>query len=254
MPRSYDGLSVWVLCASILFCVVAHAEENRSFPSPTPTGKMAETEKELRGLLQEAEKRPLDAGLQCRIAKLYTRLIPSSDSKSTKREFARKAVAAAEEAVRIDPNDSASRLTLAIALGRAAQLESPRTQVEMSKRIQEEAAMATRLNPKEDFAWHVLGRWNYELANFNPLLKSIGEVIYGKFPDATNEKAAECFRTAIAVGPPRVIHHVEYGRTLLALGQRTEARKQLERGLALPSSDPEDNEAKLLGRALLEGL
>jgi tetratricopeptide (TPR) repeat protein len=244
-----------ILSSNMIFFAMARSEESGALPTQSaPIGKISDSQAELERLLQQAAMRPLDAGLQCRIAKLYTRLIPEAGSKSAKREMAGLAVAAAEEAVRIDPDDSASRLTLAISLGRAAQLESPRTQVEMSKRIQEEAAMATRLNPREDYAWHVLGRWNYELANFNPLLKSMGEVIYGKFPDASNEKAAECFRTAIAVGPPRVIHHVEYARTLLALGQRAEARKQLERALALASSEPEDEEAKGQGRKLLEGL
>jgi len=239
----------------MIFFAMARSEESRPLPEQTaPIGKFSASRAELQRLLQQAANRPSDAGLQSRIAKLYTRLISEADSKSAKRGMAELAVAAAEAAVRIDPEDAANRLTLAISLGRAAQLESPRKQVEMSKRIQEEAAMATRLNSGEDYAWHVLGRWNYELANFNPLLKSIGEVIYGKFPAATNEKAAECFRTAIAVGPPRVIHHVEYARTLLALGQRAEARKQLERGLALASSEPEDDEAKLKGRKLLEGL
>jgi Flp pilus assembly protein TadD len=100
----------------------------------------------------------------------------------------------------------------------------------------------------------VLGRWNYELANFNAALRFLAQAIYGKFPEASNERAAECFRRAISLRPQRVIHHIELGRTYAALGRKEEARAELEKGLSLPSREKDDDETKARGRKALAAL
>ncbi len=197
---------------------------------------------------------PNDADILHRLAKQHVLLMKEEQSRSKQKAIGRQALEAAERAVKLAPENAQARLSLAIVLGQLALLESPRRQIEMSRRIREEAEAATRLDPGEDFAWHVLARWNYELANLNPLLKSFAEVIYGKFPDASNENAAKYFRMAIASGPPRVIHHIEYGRTLVALGKKDEARQHLELGLSLPSKTKDDEETKTRGQQVLKSL
>jgi len=154
-------------------------------------------------VLREADRLwPNHAAILHRMAKQYVLLMADQKSKAEKKVLGRKALEAAERAVTLQPNDAQARLSLAIVLGQMALLESPRRQIEMSRRIHEEAEAATRLDPEEDYAWHVLARWNYELANLNPLLKSFAEVIYGKFPDASNKNAAN-----ISAWPlPRGLH------------------------------------------------
>jgi tetratricopeptide (TPR) repeat protein len=205
-------------------------------------------------LLEADRLWPNDAGILHRVAKQHVLLIGQEKSNAGKTARGRSAMEAAERAVKLAPDNAQARLSLAIVLGQLALMESPRRQIEISRRIREEAEAATRLDPDEDYAWHVLARWNYELANLNPLLKSFAEVIYGKFPDASNENAAGYFRKAIAAGPPRVIHHVEYGRALIALGRIDEARQHLELGLSMPSKNKDDAESKVRGRKALGSL
>ena len=114
----------------------------------------------------------------------------------------------------------------------------------MSRLIRQEAETAARLDPKNDYAWHVLGRWNYELANFNPFLKALAQAIYGKLPDASNEKAVEYFSKAIALQPRRVAHHLELGRAYLALGEKQKAREKFNKGLSLTSTEKDDDNNK----------
>ena len=98
------------------------------------------------------------------------------------RNWAESALDAAKRAVAADPNNAQAHLSLAIVYGRIALNEPPRRKIEMSRLIKQEAETAARLDPKNDYAWHVLGRWNYEIANFNPLLKALAQAIYGKIP------------------------------------------------------------------------
>jgi tetratricopeptide (TPR) repeat protein len=194
---------------------------------------------------------PNDAEILRRIAKQYSLLVVSELRSPANRDLARKAVDYGRRAVKSDPGNAIAHLSLAICYGKAAFLESARRRIEMSRLIREEADTALRLDPELDYAWHVLGRWNYELANFNAALKFLASAIYGKLPDASNERAAECFEKAVALQPDRVIHHVELGRTYLALGRKQAALAELKIGLSLPSREKDDNETKDRARKAL---
>ncbi|MEI8311574.1 MAG: hypothetical protein WCH98_12540 [Verrucomicrobiota bacterium] len=197
---------------------------------------------------------PGDVEILRRIAKQYSQQMVSESRSPENRELARKALDYARRAVKCDPGNANARLSLAICYGKAAFLEGARRRIEMSRLIRAEAEAAIRLDPGLDYAWHVLGRWNFELANFNAALRFLAEAIYGKFPDASNARARECFEKAVAIQPDRVIHHVELGRTYAALGQKREALAELKKGLSLPSREKDDNESKERARKAIAAL
>lgn len=203
----------------------------------------------------EAEKQqPDDADVLRRISKQYAQLMSDADSREEKQELGDKALDYGLRAKKAGPQNDQARLGLAVCYGKVAFLKSGREQVEYSRLIKEEVDAALALNPKDDLAWHVLGRWNYELANFNAALKFIAQTIYGKFPDASNERAVECFEKAVALNSDRVINQVELGRALAAVGRKDEARAALQRGLDLPSREKDDDESKARARKALTSL
>lgn len=205
-------------------------------------------------VLQEADRRsPRQADILFRLAKHYDRLSRQAAPGTADRLLAA-SHDAATRAVEADPANAQARLALAIASGRLARKESPRRQIELSRLIQSEAEEAVRLDPDNDIAWHVLARWNFEMATINPVLRKLAQAIYGKLPAASTARAEFCFRQAIAVGPPRVMHHVEYGLMLAALGRKKDARKQLEIGINLPPKDQEDEESQKRARQALDRL
>ena len=204
--------------------------------------------------LKVDEQMPNDAEILRRLAKQYAQLMLDARSSSEKRQLGEKALDAAKRAVTAGPNNSQAHLALAIVYGRIAFSEPARRKIEMSRLIREEAETAVRLDPKNDNAWHVLGRWNYEVANFNPILKALAQAVYGRLPDASNEKAVEYFSKAIVLQPRRVAHHLELGRVYLALGQKQNARQQFDKGLSLPSTEKEDENNKQRARETLRQL
>jgi len=202
--------------------------------------------------LQAAELREADAELLRRMAKQLAQQISDTASISERRRLGREAVELAERAVELSPDNANARLALAISYGRLAQYENPRTKMELSRRIEEEARIAARLDPGLDYAWHVLGRWHYEVVSLNVALRSIAQLVYGRLPEASLEQAVEYLERAKNVGPPRVVHHVELGRAYLAMGRVEEGRRQIQAGLSLPSKEKDDNETKERGRAALQ--
>jgi tetratricopeptide (TPR) repeat protein len=203
----------------------------------------------------DAEKLdPRNADLLRRIAKQYAELMPETTSPAAKREAGEKALAYAKRAAELDPRDAKVQLSLAICYGRLAPLLDNKTKIAYSKLVKQHVDAAIQLDPTDDYAWHVLGAWNYELANLNAVLRALAGAIYGRLPAASNERAVECFQKSIEVGPPRVSHHVELGRTYAAMGKKDLARAEITKGLALPSREKDDEETKARGREALKKL
>ena len=232
--------------------------------SAEPVGDMLKMGAELEAKQRHAEAvevylkaeslRPQDAEILLRIAGQYSRQVVGESRSPENRQLAGKALEYSERAVKLDPTKAKAHLSLAIAYGKVAFLESPQLQIEMSRLIRDEAETAIRLDPRLDDAWYVLGRWNYELASLNPALKLVASAIYGKLPDASNERAAECFEKAMAIRPDRVTYHVELGRAYAALGQNAKALTELREGLSLPARDDEDRQSQDRARTALKAL
>ncbi len=211
--------------------------------------------KEALAVYLEADRiEPNNAEVLHRIAKEYGLSMGDATSSAEKKAFAQKSLDYAKFAVGADANNAKAHLALAIAYGRIAPLLDNKTKIAYSKKVKEEADKALALDPKDDLTYHVLGAWNYELANLGTVLKAIAQLVYGKLPAASNDEAARCFRKAIELAPTRLASHVELGRTFAAMDLTDQARDELNRGIALPSREKDDEESKERARAALKKL
>jgi tetratricopeptide (TPR) repeat protein len=202
-----------------------------------------------------AEKlKPDDAALLVKISRQYALRMNGLPDKAGKTASGRKALSYAERAVALAPNQSDPHLAVAICLGKLTPFMGNREMVEASKQIKISAEKAVKLDPKNDYAWHLLGRWHQSLANIGGATRALAGIIYGRLPAASNETAVECFRKAIALNPDRLVHFVELGRTYGMMGREAEAKRYLERGLAMPDRERDDPETKQRGRASLKQL
>jgi len=201
----------------------------------------------------EADKlQPGDAEILRRIAKQYAQQM--ADAGTEVHELGDKALDYAKRAVKADPGNAQAHLSLAIVYGKVSCLKPAKQRMQDSKLIRDEAQRAVDLDPRNDLAWHVLGRWNYEVANLSAPVKFFAETLYGKLPDASNEKALECLEKAVALNPDRLLNQAELGRALAAAGRKDEARAVLEKALRMPSREKDDDETKERARKALDAL
>jgi hypothetical protein len=212
------------------------------------------TQAALECYLQAEKITPNDSDVLYRMAREYAELMPDQNSEAEKQRLGETALGYAQRAVAGDPHNAHAQLALAICYGRLAKFQDDRTKIDYSRKIKENAEEALRLDPKLDYADFVLGDWNYEMANLNPVLRWLAEIIYGQLPDASNAMAAAYFQHAIALAPQRVAHHIELGRTYAAMGKPDLARTEIERGLALPILEKDDETMKQRGRDVLAAL
>jgi len=206
-------------------------------------------------VLLDAEKiAPNNAEVLWRIARQNGLSMDDVADKNGKRDRAQKALEFAKKAVAADGNNANAHLALAVSYGRVAPFLDNKTKIAYSKLVKEEADKALKLDSSNDLCYHVLGAWNYEMANLNSVLRLIASAVYGSFPPASNEAAVEDFKKAAALNPNRLANFVELGRSYAALKQNALAAENLKKGLSMPNREKDDEASKERAREALKKL
>jgi tetratricopeptide (TPR) repeat protein len=198
--------------------------------------------------------KPNDADLLRKISKQYVEMVLDAPSKKEKLRLAQLGYDTALQAKKLAPNDPEVRVTVAIAAGRLAFYSEPRRRLELSSVVRSESAESVKLDPRFALGWHVLGRWNYEIANLNPLLRVVAEAVYGKMPPASNDEAIRALQKAVDLEPNNALFHAELGRAYLAAGKQAEAKRELQKSLTLPRRTRDDAGAQDRAKQALRGL
>jgi tetratricopeptide (TPR) repeat protein len=211
-----------------------------------------QSDEALKSYLPAEKLEPKNASLLVKISRQYVLKMNDLPQKAAKIATCRTGLAYAERAVAAAPSECDPHLSVAICLGKLTPYLSNRESIEASRQIKTSADKAVKFNPKNDYAWHILGRWHQALANIGGASRMLAGVIYGTLPTASNDTAVQCFQKAMALNPKRLIHVVELGRTYAMMGRKAEAKKYLEMGLAMPNKEKDDPETKQRARASLK--
>ena len=190
-----------------------------------------------------------------RLARIESMLAEDASGEDGRRLVAA-AVEHAREAVKIAQDSAAGHLELAVALGRQALKEGPKTQLSLSREIRSEVDRTLALDPAQGRAWHVLAMWNRKLASLNFIERAVAKTVLGGVPKgASMENAVADLQKAIELEPAYVNHRLELGRTFMQLKRTSEARRELERAVALPpAGSPLDPKYQAEARELLARL
>ncbi len=190
-----------------------------------------------------------------RLARIESMLAEDTSGEDGRRLVAA-AVEHAREAVKTAPDSAAGHLELAVALGRQALKEGPKTQLSLSREIKSEVDRTLALDPAQGRAWHVLALWNRKLASLNFVERTVAKTVLGGVPKgASMENAVADLQKAVELEPAYLNHRLELGRTFLQLKRPGEARRELERAITLPPvGSPLDSKYQAEARELLARL
>jgi len=211
-------------------------EELKRLEALRDTGNFALILEELEALHAE---HPGHAGILWRMARTRTDVARRVEDEDHQQALFRRALGEATTAVRLDPESSNAHLTKAVCAGRLALVEGTRRRVELSREMRTHADHAITLDQTNDLAYHVRGRWHYEIAGLGWAARTVMRIVYGGLPDASYAQAEDDYRQAIAL-QDRVVHRYELGRVLQALGRTSEAKEQYQKTIAMPYGDVTD--------------
>ena len=202
-----------------------------------------------------AEKlEPENVRILVRIARQYRHLMADAPVRQEKLRLGGVALDYSRRAAALAPNDAEAQLSIAISYGKMLPLMSVKQQLQASRQIKTSVDKALKLDPRNDLAWHVLGRWHRVLSDVSLLKRGLASVIYGKLPQTTTDEAVKCFKKAIEINPHRLMHYIELGRAYAQMGRIVEARQLIEKGLSMPDVEKDDPETKRRGRETLTKL
>lgn len=158
----------------------------------------------------------------------------------------------AESALKVDPNNSEANCVMAIALGRSSMSKSGKEKIVNAKEIKKHVDAAIANDPQNFKAWHVLGRWQYEISNLNSLERGLVKVLYGGLPPATIKQSITAFEKARALRPEFVLNYFEMAKAYKDNNNKAKAIAYLQLMFTLPNQTEDDPAIKEKGRALLK--
>jgi tetratricopeptide (TPR) repeat protein len=178
-----------------------------------------------------------NVGVLLRVSKQYSDQIDEAKSVAVAEKVAQKSIDYAQRALSMDPKNAKAHLSVAVAYGRLSGFVGDKTKLEYSRIVKDETGRSIELDPNDDFAWYVLGRWNAAVASVGGMVKLMANLVYGGMPAASNEEAAKCLKKAVELAPQRLMHHAELARVYKAMGKTGLATKEWQAVLAAPASD-----------------
>jgi tetratricopeptide (TPR) repeat protein len=159
------------------------------------------------------------------------------------------AASAEKTALKLRENSADAHFQLARALGKVALFKGIFNSIGIAKQVKAEAAKALELDSLHDGAWHILGRWNREIAKKPKLFRAplgLG---------AANKKDAIAYmQKAVALNPNLINHRLEMGITYQEYDMLPEAREEYGKCLSLPGQGPVDVKYKEEAKKYLAGM
>ncbi len=244
----------WVWIFAVLSAVLRAADVAALMQDAAAAEQRFDAKTALQLYLQADAAKPNDALILQKIARQYSDLAIDLPDAAEQRRACDQALDYAKRAYALAPKDPENPLSLAICYAKIGFYSDLRTKVENSRLVKKYAEEALALNPNEDFAHHVLGQWNYEVASVGAAKLFLVRLIYGGLPPASTAEGVRQLRRAVELAPDIPAHHAQLGLALLADGQREAGERELQRALALPRKLKYDDEAKRTARLTLEKL
>jgi tetratricopeptide (TPR) repeat protein len=152
----------------------------------------------------------------------------------------------------MDEGRAESHKWYGILIARVGELEGKKQTILNSYEVKEHTLKAIELDPDDDGNYHVMGRWNFKLADLSWVERKIAGIIYAKPPKASFEKAAEYFQQAIELEPNDIRNHVWLGKTYEALDDAEAAKNSYNAALAMTAENDSDRILQKEAQELLD--
>ena len=158
----------------------------------------------------------------------------------------------AQQAIRVNANSSEANFVMAFALGRIALISSGDERINAVKDIKKYAEKAIRLDPANYKAYHVMGRWHYEVSNLNSVERWLLKVAYGSMPASTLQMSIQNYEKSRQLNPGFLVNYLELAKAYRRNDQTKKAIDLLNIMMKLSPTSSNDGTIKAEGRKLIE--
>lgn len=168
--------------------------------------------------------------------------------------YFRSGYAYAQRAYRIDSTNSNANVVMAFSLARLALDQNGKERVVSANEIRRYAEQAIHDDPSNFKAYHILGRWHYEVSNLNFLERTLARWFFGSLPESSLSESIACLEKSRALRPDFMLNYFELARAYHREGRNDRAMALLTQMEKLPDQMYDDRTVRAEGKQLLERL
>lgn len=195
---------------------------------------------------------PTNLGALCRSSDLCSRIGHRQTDRAKKTEYFSQAKTYAEAALKVNPYSPEANFVMAVAMGRMAMLTSGKEKIQYVNEIKRYAETTLKYDPNNFKAYHVLGKWHYEVSNLNSFERSMARLLFGGLPKATLQDAINFYEKSRSLEPNFSINYLELAKAYRRNNEEKKAIDLLVKLQSLPNKIEDDVRIKKEGRELLE--
>lgn len=160
----------------------------------------------------------------------------------------------AESAIKTCGKCADGYYAMSVAMGQLALTAPNKDKIEAVKAIKSNAEKALQYNPQHGRAWHVLGKWHYEVDGLNVVERTAVKLMYGGLPPASIEQSISAYEKARQLEPYFVLNYLELAKAYKRAGRKQQAIAILQKLPSIPNQTADDNRIKAEGKTLLKEL
>ncbi len=192
----------------------------------------------------------LDALYKC--SELCSRIGAREKNETKKQEYYDQAMSYAQKMLKFYPQSEHTYVAMAIAMGKQALSKSGKEKIQFVRDIKANAEKALQINNANYKAWHVMGKWNYEMTQLNFMERAIVKVFFGGLPDASLKSSILAYRQAEKLQSDFMLNDLELAKALYANDQKKEAIQRLRQLLKMSIRTEDDPVVQNEARSLLK--
>jgi tetratricopeptide (TPR) repeat protein len=184
--------------------------------------------------------RPTEIEPLYKVCELNSRIGNRCKQSESKEKYYQNALDFSKKLVQLHPNNDLSHVAMAMSLGRIALTKSGKEKIVTVKDIKKHADMALKLNPNNFKAWHILGKWHYEVSDLNFIESAAVKLFFGGLPESSFSLAINAYEKAKKIAPEFCLNYLELAKAYYKNDQKSLAISQLKKVIQLPSSTADD--------------
>ncbi len=144
-----------------------------------------------------------------------------------KKELFKEGLIWSKKAINEDTLDHLNYETASMGFAAVISVSGLRGKVNMADSVRIYAEEAIRLDPKNHRAYHILGRWHYEVSKLGWFLKMLAKVLFKNSTDGSYEQAVYYFKMAVET-KNTIVNRYWLGMVYLEEGDKEEALNQFK--------------------------
>ena len=155
---------------------------------------------------------PTNIYVLSKCSELCSRIGTRQTNAKNKQAYFDAALMYATKAIKIAPLDDRANVSMAMILGKSSMGKSGKEKIKNAKEIKRLLDVALNTNPGNYLAWHILGRWNYEISNISSIERAAAKVFVGTVPEGSIKNAIMYLEKSRTLKPHFILNNYELAR------------------------------------------